>query len=102
MDVKYKTPDSKDHYQLFTYMKYAQTDVAYIISPAVEHGQTITAFDGSKIVYIQIDTSDFDELERIAEQTIRDLIWGLGSFLFKNQILLIGLYLRYQFCFEPF
>ena len=74
MDVKYKTPDSKDHYQLFTYMKYAQTDVAYIISPEVEHGQTITAFDGSKIVYIQIDTSDFDELERIAEQTIRDLI----------------------------
>lgn len=74
LDVKYKVPDSKDYYQIFAYMKYAHTDTAYIISPTVEHNQTITAFDGSKVTYVRIDSSDPESLEKTAERIIRDVM----------------------------
>lgn len=74
LDVKYKVPDSKDYYQIFAYMKYAHIDTAYIISPAVEHNQTITAFDGSKITYVRIDNSNPETLEKTAERIIRDVM----------------------------
>lgn len=74
MDVKYKMPDSKDYYQIFAYMKYAKADMAYIISPEVSHGQTITSFDGSKITYIKVESSNPAELEAVAEEIIRGVM----------------------------
>lgn len=74
LDVKYKVPDSKDYYQIFAYMKYAHIDTAYIISPTVEHNQTITAFDGSKVTYVRIDNSNPEILEETAERIIRDVM----------------------------
>ena len=74
LDVKYKIPDSKDYYQIFAYMKYAGLDTAYIISPEVEQDQVITAFDGSKVHFVRIDTSSGDELENTAKRIIRDVM----------------------------
>lgn len=74
MDVKYKMPDSKDYYQIFAYMKYTEIDRAYIISPEIIHDQTITAFDGSKITYIKIESSNSKELEIVAEKIIRGVM----------------------------
>lgn len=74
LDVKYKTPDSKDYYQIYAYMKYANIDTAYIISPAVPHEKTLISFDGAKIVYIQIANSDYTELEATAEKIIRGVM----------------------------
>lgn len=71
LDVKYKTPDSKDYYQIYAYMKSANIDTAYIISPAVSDGKVMTAFDGAKIIHIKVDSSNHSTLEDIAERIIR-------------------------------
>ena len=70
LDVKYKTPDSKDYYQIFTYMKFAGLHRAYIISPVVNHMETVTAYDGSKIVCLRIDSTDHQVLETVAQEII--------------------------------
>ena len=70
MDVKYKVPDSKDYYQLFTYMTYAGLQTAFVISPSVKHLERITAFDGRHIVKIRIDHSNNTKLESIAESVL--------------------------------
>ena len=67
LDVKYKTPDSKDYYQIFTYMKYAKLDNAFIVSPSVEHEKTITAYDGSKITLLNVDSSSPDLLSSVTD-----------------------------------
>lgn len=74
LDVKYKAPDSKDYYQVFAYMKYAGLEAAYIISPEVEHAQVITAFDGSKVHLVRIDSSSGEALEETAKGIIRDVM----------------------------
>lgn len=73
MDVKYKAPDSKDYYQIFSYMKYAGVETAYIISPAVTDERCITAFDGSRIIYICVDNSNASDLEIKAKTIIRGI-----------------------------
>lgn len=70
LDVKYKTPDSKDYYQIFTYMKFAALNRVYIISPAVNHMETITSYDGSKIICLRIDSSNHQALEAVAEDIV--------------------------------
>lgn len=65
LDVKYKVPDSKDYYQIFTYMKFAGLNEAYIISPFVRHLASITAYDGSKIININVASSNHTILENI-------------------------------------
>ena len=49
LDVKYKVPDSKDYYQIFTYMKFAGLNKAFIISPFVRHNEVITAYDVARL-----------------------------------------------------
>lgn len=71
LDVKYKVPDSKDYYQIYSYMQYAKLKEAYIVSPAVEQDKVITAFDGSKVYYIKVDNSDPTNLESIVQKIIR-------------------------------
>lgn len=73
LDVKYKTPDSKDYYQIFTYMKFAGLNRAYIISPAVNHMETITAYDGSKIVCLRINSTDHQVLETVTKEIINTI-----------------------------
>ena len=73
LDVKYKIPDSKDYYQIFTYMKYAELWKAYIISPFVRHNEAVTAYDGSKIIGINVSKSVHSELEEIAADVIENL-----------------------------
>lgn len=73
LDVKYKKPESKDYYQVFTYMKFAALDRVYIISPAVNHMETIVSYDGSKIICIRIDSSNNHIVETIAEKIIDTL-----------------------------
>ena len=73
LDVKYKVPDSKDYYQIFAYMKFAGLDTAYVISPAVEHNLTYTAFDGAKIWHVNINDSRSNNLESTAEEIIRGI-----------------------------
>lgn len=73
LDVKYKVPDSKDFYQIFTYMKYAELSKAYIISPSVMHNEVIAAYDGSKIINLNISKSDNELLESLASEVIDSL-----------------------------
>ena len=73
LDVKYKVPDSKDYYQLLTYMQYAGLSSAYIISPNVKHNEIITAYNGSKIVNINVSKSDHMQLEKIVSEVIGNL-----------------------------
>ena len=73
LDVKYKVPDSKDFYQIFAYMKYANVSTAYIISPLVQNEKMITAFSGEKIVFVKVDNCNPIELERAAEKIIREV-----------------------------
>ena len=70
MDVKYKAPDSKDYYQLFTYMTFAGLHTAFVISPAVKHLERITAFDGRHIIKVNINQSNNMILESIAESVL--------------------------------
>lgn len=70
LDVKYKVPDSKDYYQIFTYMKYAKLSEAFVISPFVNHRSVLTAYDGSKITGIKISQSNNTELETTASEII--------------------------------
>lgn len=73
LDVKYKVPDSKDYYQIFTYMKYAGLTKAFIISPSVRHREVITAYDGSKIVNLNVSKSYNEQLESLAAEVIDNL-----------------------------
>ena len=73
LDVKYKVPDSKDYYQIFTYMKYAGLSKAYIISPSVKHNEVINAYDGGKIVNINVSKSNHTQLEELAAEVINCL-----------------------------
>lgn len=70
MDVKYKVPDSKDYYQLFTYMTFAGLHTAFVISPMVKHLERITSFDGRHIFKINVNQSDNIILESIAESVL--------------------------------
>lgn len=70
LDVKYKVPDSKDYYQIFTYMKYAKLSEAFVISPFVKHRSVMTAYDGSKITGINISQSINTDLETTALEII--------------------------------
>lgn len=74
LDVKYKVPDSKDFYQIFSYMQYAQLKEAFVISPAVEQGKVVTAFDGSKVYFVKVDSSDAASLEDLAKKIIRGVV----------------------------
>lgn len=73
LDVKYKVPDSKDYYQIFTYMQYSRLSNAYIISPCVKHNEVITAYNGSKIVNVNVSKSDHVQLENLAAKVIDNL-----------------------------
>ncbi len=73
LDVKYKVPDSKDYYQIFTYMQYAGLSSAYIISPSVKHNKIITAYNTSKIVNINVSKSDHMQLEKLVTEVIDNL-----------------------------
>lgn len=73
LDVKYKVPDSKDYYQIFIYMQYAGLSSAYIISPSVKHNEIIRAYNGSKIVNINISKSDHMQLEKLVTEVIDNL-----------------------------
>lgn len=73
LDVKYKVPDSKDYYQIFTYMKYAKLSEAFVISPFIKHLSTLTAYDGSKIIGINVSSSNNQELEATAFSIIDNL-----------------------------
>lgn len=73
LDVKYKVPDSKDYYQIFTYMKYAELSKAFIISPFVRHNEVITAYDGSKIINLNVSKSHNEQLESLAVEVINSL-----------------------------
>ena len=74
LDVKYKIPDSKDFYQIYSYMQYANLKEAYVVSPAVEREKVVTAFDGSKVYFVKIDNSDASNLEIIAKKIIRGVV----------------------------
>lgn len=73
LDVKYKVPDSKDYYQIFTYMKYAKLKKAFVISPYVRHNEAVTAYDGSKIIGINVSKSIHTKLEEVAFDVIENL-----------------------------
>jgi 5-methylcytosine-specific restriction endonuclease McrBC regulatory subunit McrC len=73
LDVKYKVPDSKDYYQIFAYMKYAKLLKAYVISPYVRHNEAITAYDGSKIIGVNVSKSIHTQLEEIVSGVIDTL-----------------------------
>lgn len=74
LDVKYKEPDSKDYYQIYSYMKYAETQKAYVISPVVMQDTEIATFDGGKLVYIRADNTEANNVEQIAEKMIRSVV----------------------------
>lgn len=71
LDVKYKIPDSKDFYQIFSYMQYAHLKEAFVVSPAVEPLKVVTAFDGSKVHFVRVANSDASNLEILAKKIIR-------------------------------
>ena len=73
LDVKYKVPDSKDLYQVYTYMKFAQLDLAYIISPSVQTGQIVETFDAHRIIYLKLDSSAVAKVEGIASTILGSL-----------------------------
>lgn len=73
-DVKYKLPDSKDYYQIFTYMKYAKLDKAYIFTPCDIEDATLTSFEGSKIHMVKVDSSSHYEIEAVMENIIKDIV----------------------------
>ena len=73
LDVKYKVPDSKDYYQIFTYMKFAGLNKAFIISPFVRHNEVITAYDSSKIINLNVSKSNNEQLELLATEVIDSL-----------------------------
>ena len=73
LDVKYKVPDSKDYYQIFTYMKYAGLSEAYVVSPYVQDGSVLNAYDGSKILSIKVSESNNAALEKKAYDLIYQL-----------------------------
>lgn len=73
LDVKHKIPDSKDYYQIFTYMKYAGLTKAFIISPSVRHKEAITAYDGSKMINLNVSESQHEKLELLAAEVIDTL-----------------------------
>lgn len=73
LDVKYKVLDSKDYYQIFTYMKYAKLSEAFVISPFVKHRSVMTAYDGSRITGINISQSINKDLETAALEIIEAL-----------------------------
>lgn len=74
LDVKYKSPDSKDLYQLYSYMKYAGLPEAYIVSPAVRDNETIVSFDGCQIHMICVNTSRAEQIECKAYDILRNVI----------------------------
>lgn len=74
LDVKYKSPDSKDFYQIYSYMKYAGLSEAFIVSPAVKDDETIVSFDGCQIHMIRVDTSNPEQVERKAYDILENVV----------------------------
>lgn len=70
LDAKYKEPDAKDFYQLYTYMRYADLDRAVILSPWVEDGKIMDTFDGKHVELVRVATSAPEALTSTAERII--------------------------------
>ena len=63
-DVKYKKPDAKDFYQLYAYMRYANLNVSYIITPdQCDDFERHTTIDGYSVVFLRIDSTNFGSIE---------------------------------------
>ena len=73
LDVKYKAPDAKDLYQVYSYMKFAQLSQAYIISPSVRTGSLAETFDGHRIMYLCLDSSSPLDVDKMATQVVNTL-----------------------------
>ncbi|ADI67591.1 5-methylcytosine restriction system specificity protein McrC [Mobiluncus curtisii] len=73
LDVKYKAPDAKDLYQIYTYMQFAQLNEAYIISPSVRTGDMVETFDGHRIRYLGLDSSSVIDVNALASKVIETL-----------------------------
>lgn len=74
LDVKYKMPDSKDFYQIYSYMKYANVSDAYIVTPSSMNDLDIITFDNLKIHFIKIDNSLSQDLESMVIKIMREAI----------------------------
>ncbi len=74
LDVKYKQPDSKDFYQIYSYMKYANIRDAFIIIPSVVENMNIITFDDLRIRFIKVDNSIPYDLEVCVEKIMREAI----------------------------
>lgn len=72
LDVKYKTPDSKDFYQIFSYMHYTNVSDAYIITPSYVDNTNIVTFDNLRIHFIVINSSHPADLELKVEKIMRE------------------------------
>ena len=72
-DVKYKVPDAKDLYQIYTYMQFARLNEAYIISPSVRTGDVVETFDGHRIKCLGLDSSYAIDVDALASRVIEAL-----------------------------
>ncbi|MDU7431809.1 MAG: hypothetical protein E7K76_13155, partial [Cutibacterium avidum] len=73
LDVKYKVPDAKDLYQIYTYMQFARLNEAYIISPSVRTGDVVETFDGHRIKGLGLDSSSAIDVDALASRVIEAL-----------------------------
>ena len=73
LDVKYKVPDAKDLYQIYTYMQFARLNEAYIISPSVRTGDVVETFDGHRIKCLGLDSSSAIDVDALASRVIEAL-----------------------------
>ena len=73
LDVKYKVPDAKDLYQIYTYMQFAHLNEAYIISPFIRTGDVVETFDGHQIKYLGLDSSSAVDVDALASRVIEAL-----------------------------
>lgn len=74
LDVKYKMPDAKDFYQIYSYMKYANISDAYIVTPSSVDDLNIITFDNLKIHFVKIDNSLSQDLEANVVKIMREAI----------------------------
>ena len=54
-------------------MKFAKLDEAYIISPFVKHLDSVTAYDGSKIINLRVNDSNYLNLENTVSSIVNSL-----------------------------
>lgn len=70
IDVKYKEPDAKDIYQLFTYMHFAELHEAYIITPSIQEPAAVETFDGRRIRFVHLASTSSNDLSLALDQLI--------------------------------